>query len=57
MNTDVSVPQVSNRHADVPAVQQGLDQGEDLRAAPPSGPAGDQVKERLESPGEGGGGV
>lgn len=40
----VPLPQVSGRHADVPAVQQGLDQGEDLRSAPASGPAGGQMK-------------
>lgn len=38
------LPQVSRRHADVPAVQQGLDQREDLRAASPPGPAGGEVK-------------
>lgn len=36
--------QVSCRHTDVPAVQQGLDQREDLCAASPSGPAGSKVK-------------
>lgn len=35
--------QVSSRHTDVSAVQQGLDQGEDLRAASSSGSAGVQV--------------
>lgn len=39
----VLLPQVSGRHADVPAVQQGLDQGEDLRPAAASGPAGGQM--------------
>ena len=38
--------QVSRRHTDVPAIQQGLDQREDLRAAPPPGPAGSQVTRR-----------
>lgn len=39
--------QVSSRHPDVSAVQQGLDQGEDLCAASSSGPAGVQVKRPL----------
>lgn len=36
--------QVSRRHTDVPTIQQGLDQREDLCAASPSGPAGVKVK-------------
>lgn len=46
LNRDVIffVFQVSSGHTDVSAVQQGLDQGEDLRAASSSGPAGVQVK-------------
>lgn len=44
LNMIVIVFQVSSRHTDVSAVQQGLDQGEDLRAASSSGPAGIQVK-------------
>lgn len=43
----LSLFQVSGGHADVSALQQGLDQGEDLRAAPSSGPAGVQVKRPL----------
>lgn len=39
--------QVSSRHTDVSAIQQGLDQGEDLCAASSSGPAGVQVKRPL----------
>ena len=42
------LPQVSRRHTDVPAVQQGLDQREDLRAAPPSGPAKWEASEEVE---------
>lgn len=37
-------PQVSCRHADVPAVQQGLDQREDLCPAAPPGSAVVKVK-------------
>lgn len=47
VNRIVIAFQVPSRHADVSAVQQGLDQGEDLRAAASSGPAGVQVKRPL----------
>lgn len=46
-------PQVSRRHTDVPAVQQGLDQREDLRAAAPPGSAVVKVKPLIGSRGGG----